>query len=251
MQDDFLKLIYRYDPEKKQHSTVWVYRDEPKPTYVAPERNASKRMIASFLNKTKHVATVVLENRRTVNDDRYTTICLPEVIDEFSENNRKRSTILHHDSGSRRSLRSEKDVSSRCSRGRNTPSPPLAAGPLVARPSTLVSLLSPSSDQSEIVVGSYRLCRMLVVRVFMKQVILLSPDAADGGRCRASEVSPSEFITGFVEIRRFIKLSLEAELGSTRMDGATSVREDEQLRFQNVSTAVGYNKIDGFRDLRL
>ncbi|GBP04454.1 hypothetical protein EVAR_3844_1 [Eumeta japonica] len=55
-------------------------------------------MIASFLNKTGHVANFALENYRTVNSDWYTTICLPEVFDELRKNNRKRRTILHHDS---------------------------------------------------------------------------------------------------------------------------------------------------------
>ncbi|GBP22511.1 Mariner Mos1 transposase [Eumeta japonica] len=40
--------IYCYDPKTKQQSTVWVYRDESKPTKVERERSASKRMIASF-----------------------------------------------------------------------------------------------------------------------------------------------------------------------------------------------------------
>ncbi|GBP35924.1 hypothetical protein EVAR_91475_1 [Eumeta japonica] len=35
------------------------------------------------------------ENCRTVNSDWYTTICLPEVIDELRKNNRKRRIILH------------------------------------------------------------------------------------------------------------------------------------------------------------
>ncbi|GBP41801.1 hypothetical protein EVAR_26923_1 [Eumeta japonica] len=43
-------------------------RDELKPAKVAHERSAFKRMIASFFNKTGHVATV-LENYRTVNSD--------------------------------------------------------------------------------------------------------------------------------------------------------------------------------------
>ncbi|GBP01913.1 Laminin subunit gamma-1 [Eumeta japonica] len=64
-----------------------VYRGEPKPTKVARERSAPKRMIAPFLNKTGHVTTIGLENCYTVNSDWYTTICLPEVIDELRKNN--------------------------------------------------------------------------------------------------------------------------------------------------------------------
>ncbi|GBP26672.1 Mariner Mos1 transposase [Eumeta japonica] len=37
---------------------------------------------------------------RSVRSDWYTTICLPEVIDEFRKNNRKRRIILYHDNAS-------------------------------------------------------------------------------------------------------------------------------------------------------
>ncbi|CAH2097221.1 unnamed protein product [Euphydryas editha] len=77
--------IYCYDPKTKQQSSVWVFRGEPKSTKAVRVNSASKRMIASFFNKTGHVATVALENRRTVNSDWYTTICLPEVIDELRD----------------------------------------------------------------------------------------------------------------------------------------------------------------------
>ncbi|KAG5308729.1 MOS1T transposase, partial [Pseudoatta argentina] len=46
------------------------------------------------------VATVALENRRTVNTDWYTIICLPEVINELRRTNRNRRIILHHDNAS-------------------------------------------------------------------------------------------------------------------------------------------------------
>ncbi|GBP80819.1 hypothetical protein EVAR_60447_1 [Eumeta japonica] len=54
-------------------------------------------MIASFFNKTGHLATIPLENCPIVNSDWYTTIYLSEVIDELRKNNRKRRTILHLD----------------------------------------------------------------------------------------------------------------------------------------------------------
>lgn len=57
-------------------------------------------MIACFFGCTGHVATIPLEDRRTVNADWYTTICLPEVIDEIRKNNRNRRIILHHDNAS-------------------------------------------------------------------------------------------------------------------------------------------------------
>ncbi|GBP37957.1 hypothetical protein EVAR_84944_1 [Eumeta japonica] len=61
--------IYCYNYKTKQQSTIWVYREEPKPIKVACGRSAFKLMIASFFNKTGHVATVSLENCRTVNSD--------------------------------------------------------------------------------------------------------------------------------------------------------------------------------------
>ena len=71
---------YAYEPESKQQSTVWMFQDEPK---VARARSISKQMIACFFGKTGHVAIVPLEQRRTVNSEWYTTICLPVVFQEI------------------------------------------------------------------------------------------------------------------------------------------------------------------------
>ena len=92
--------IYSYEPESKQQSTVWVFQNEPKPTKVVRSRSAAKQMIACFFGYTGHVTTVALEDRRTVNTDWYTTICLPEVINELRRTNRNRRIILHHDNAS-------------------------------------------------------------------------------------------------------------------------------------------------------
>ena len=69
--------IYAYEPESKQQSTVWVLQDEPNPTKVALAQSTSKQIIACFFGKTGHVAIIQLEQRRTVNSEWYTTICLP------------------------------------------------------------------------------------------------------------------------------------------------------------------------------
>ncbi|GBP21659.1 hypothetical protein EVAR_16205_1 [Eumeta japonica] len=37
------------------------------------------------------------ENRKTVNSEWYTTICLPEVFEEISKNDRQCRNIFHHD----------------------------------------------------------------------------------------------------------------------------------------------------------
>lgn len=92
--------IYAYDPDSKQQSTVWVFQDEPKPTKVVRSRSTSKKMVATFVAKTGHVATIALEDRRTVNAEWYTTVCLPQVVAELRKSNPKRRIILHHDNAS-------------------------------------------------------------------------------------------------------------------------------------------------------
>ncbi|GFT27577.1 hypothetical protein NPIL_65511 [Nephila pilipes] len=92
--------IYAYEPETKQQSTVWVFQDEAKPTKVVRGRSTSKQMIACFFGINGHVATVALEQRRTVNSEWYTTICLPEVIGEIRKKQKNRRIILHHDNAS-------------------------------------------------------------------------------------------------------------------------------------------------------
>ena len=50
-----------------------------------------------FFGKTGHVAIVPLEQRRTVNSEWYTTICLPVVFQGIRKTNRRRRITLHHD----------------------------------------------------------------------------------------------------------------------------------------------------------
>lgn len=92
--------IYAYDPDSKQQSTVWVFQDEPKPTKVVRSRSTSKKMVATFVAKSGHVATIELEDRRTVTAEWYTTVCLPQVIAELRKSNPNRRIILHHDNAS-------------------------------------------------------------------------------------------------------------------------------------------------------
>lgn len=92
--------IYSYEPELKTQSQVWVFQSEPKPTKVVRSRSVAKKMVATFVAKSGHVATIPLENRRTVNADWYVTVCLPAVIKELRQENKKRRIILHHDNAS-------------------------------------------------------------------------------------------------------------------------------------------------------
>lgn len=97
--------IYSYEPESKQQSTVWAFQDDEKPTKVVRTRSTSKKMVATFVAKSGHVATIALEDRRTVKADWYTTICLPAVISELRKNNPNRRIILHQDNASSHTAR--------------------------------------------------------------------------------------------------------------------------------------------------
>ncbi|CAH1970352.1 unnamed protein product [Acanthoscelides obtectus] len=69
--------IYCYEPENKLQSAVW--------------------MVASFVSKAGHIATIPLNEQRTVTADWYTTICLPKVITELRQINPERRIIPHQD----------------------------------------------------------------------------------------------------------------------------------------------------------
>ena len=60
--------VYQYDPETKQQSAVWVFPDENPPVKFKRSRSACKQMIACFFAKFGHVATIPLEDRKTVKD---------------------------------------------------------------------------------------------------------------------------------------------------------------------------------------
>ncbi|CAH1967194.1 unnamed protein product [Acanthoscelides obtectus] len=77
----------------------WIYCEE-KPTKVIRSRSASKNMVATFVSKAGHIATIPLKEQRTVSSDWYTTICLPKVITELRKINPERRIILHQDNAS-------------------------------------------------------------------------------------------------------------------------------------------------------
>jgi len=95
--------IYDYDPETKQQSAVWQFPDEEPPTKVKRPRSVGKRMVAVFFRKSGLVAVVPLKERRTVNSDWYTTVCLPKVFQELRNQRLRTGTrgiLLHHDNAS-------------------------------------------------------------------------------------------------------------------------------------------------------
>ncbi|CAH2014188.1 unnamed protein product [Acanthoscelides obtectus] len=85
--------IYCYEPENKRHSAVW-------PTKVIRSRSVSKKMVAPFVSKAGHIATIPPNEQRTVTADWYTTICLPNVITELRKINPEKRIILHQDNAS-------------------------------------------------------------------------------------------------------------------------------------------------------
>ncbi|CAH1961298.1 unnamed protein product [Acanthoscelides obtectus] len=80
--------IYCYEPESK--------RSEEKPTKVIRSRSVSKKMVS----KASHIATIPLNEQRTVTAEWYTTICLPNVITDLRKINPERRIILHQDNAS-------------------------------------------------------------------------------------------------------------------------------------------------------
>ncbi|CAH1972707.1 unnamed protein product [Acanthoscelides obtectus] len=83
--------IYCYEPENKRQSA---------PTKVIRSRSVSTMMVATFVSKAGHIATIPLNEQRTVTADWYTTICLSKVITELRKINPERKIILHQDNAS-------------------------------------------------------------------------------------------------------------------------------------------------------
>ncbi|CAH1977550.1 unnamed protein product [Acanthoscelides obtectus] len=83
--------IYCYEPENKRPSA---------PTKIIRSRSVSKKMVATFVSKAGHIATIPLNEQRTVTADWYTTICLPKVITELRKISPERRIILQQDNTS-------------------------------------------------------------------------------------------------------------------------------------------------------
>ena len=66
-------------------------------------RSASKQMIACFFAKFGHVATIPLEDRKTVTADWYVNYCLPKIFQAWCKWRPRtgvRGLLLHHDNAS-------------------------------------------------------------------------------------------------------------------------------------------------------
>ena len=95
--------IYQYDLETKQQSAVWVFPDENRSVKFKRNRSASKEMIACFFAKFGHVATIPLEDRKTVTTDWYVNHCLLKIFQARCKRRARtgvRGLLLRHDNAS-------------------------------------------------------------------------------------------------------------------------------------------------------
>ena len=95
--------VYQYDLETKQQSEVWVFPDENPPVKFKRNRSASKQMIACFFAKFGHVATIPLEDRKTVTADWYVNHCSPRIFHAWFKRRPRigvRGLLLNHDNAS-------------------------------------------------------------------------------------------------------------------------------------------------------
>lgn len=92
--------IYCYEPETKRQSMQWVFPGEEHPTKIKRGRSTDKQMIATFICRTGHIASVALPKKTTVTAHWYTTVCLPEVFKKVRERRPNSRILLHHDNAS-------------------------------------------------------------------------------------------------------------------------------------------------------
>ena len=92
--------IYQFDPETKRQSSIWIFPGENPPRKFRRSRSVGKRMVASFFSKTGHVATIQVEDRRTVNAKWYVNRCIPQVLYVWRNKRPRtglRELLWHHD----------------------------------------------------------------------------------------------------------------------------------------------------------
>lgn len=92
--------IYSYDPLTKQQSTEWVFEEDDLPTKVVRGRSVNKKMVAVFFRRSGPVAVISLEDRKTVNSQWYSEVCLPQAFQELSvsrPSSGTRGIIFHQD----------------------------------------------------------------------------------------------------------------------------------------------------------
>ncbi|CAH1996093.1 unnamed protein product [Acanthoscelides obtectus] len=94
------KNVFSIVSDNKRQSAVWVFQGEEEPTKVIRSRSVSKKMVTTFVSKAGQIATIPLNEQRTITADWYTTICLPKVISKLQKINPERRIILHQNNAS-------------------------------------------------------------------------------------------------------------------------------------------------------
>jgi histone-lysine N-methyltransferase SETMAR len=92
--------VYSFDPETKQQSAQWTPVGAGSPLKVARSRSVAKQMVAVFVSRSGHVATVPLVTQRTVTAHWHVTACLPQMLQAVAERRPRTGTrdlLLHHD----------------------------------------------------------------------------------------------------------------------------------------------------------
>ena len=95
--------VYQCNPETKQESAVWVFPEKNPPMKFKRNKSVSKQVISCFFAKVGHVATIPLEDRKTVTADWYANHCLPKVFQAWCTRQSPtgvRGPLLHHDNAS-------------------------------------------------------------------------------------------------------------------------------------------------------
>ncbi|GFW66290.1 uncharacterized protein TNCV_1711891 [Trichonephila clavipes] len=87
------RYIPFFDVPTCQESKVWIFEDDALPTKVKRQRAMKKLMHTIFFINTRLVKAIKLEGQKTVTTNRYTTKCLPEILQEVNA----RGLMLHHD----------------------------------------------------------------------------------------------------------------------------------------------------------
>ena len=96
-------FVYQNDPEVKQQSSVYFLPGESPPVKFKSSRSTPKHTIAVFFAKSGHVASVLLQEKKTVSAEWYINICLSKVFEAWcarSPYNDTRGLLLNHDNAS-------------------------------------------------------------------------------------------------------------------------------------------------------
>ena len=84
--------LYMFDPETKRQSQVWLFPGETPPQKFKRTRSVGKQMVATFFSSKGHVATIPLEDRRTIDADWYINQCIPVVLENWRKRRPKTGT---------------------------------------------------------------------------------------------------------------------------------------------------------------